>query len=212
MGLTRSAMVLWLAWVAAAMLASMVTIVADLRAFGVQFGYSPGSVGAEVSLVLAGSIGSAVFQVAVLRTAMRIQAWPAVAWVAITIVAGVGEYVATYVSVHSIAAQGPFSPASIEIAMPLAFAVVAGFLLGGVLWACLEVRSALFAWPGAQVAAFAVSYAAFVWGPTLQLLNGLPPLAGVLVGDAVGGALYGAVTGVVLVALNGEAGTKPRPG
>jgi hypothetical protein len=201
MGITRSGMVLWLAWVVAAMLGAMVAVVGELRDFGFQFGYPPGSVGAEVSLVLAYSIGLAIFQFAVLRTVMRMPALHAAAWVAITILAGVGAYVATYAAVDSIPARGPFSRESIQMAMSFAFAVIEGFLLGGVLWTSLRLRSALFVWPAAQVAALAVDYTAFVWGPALQLLNRLPPLAEVLVGDALSGALYGAVTGIALVAL-----------
>lgn len=130
---------------------------------------------------------------------MRIGVLPAVAWVAINILAGVGEYVATYVTVYSVGGQGPLSPGRIEIGVALAFTVIAGFLLGGVLWTSLRVRSALFVWPAAQLAVFAVSYA--VSGPALQLLGTLPSLARVLVSDALSGALYGAVIGLALVAL-----------
>lgn len=183
------------------MLAATTATVAELRAFGVPFGYPIGSIGAEVSLVLAESMSLAIFQFAVLTAVIRAPTLPAIAWVAITVLASVGDYGATYAFVHSTSMRRLFSPTTVELAMPFAFAVIAGSLLGAVLWAILRVRSALFVWPAAWVIALAMTYAIFVCGPALRLLNGLPTRAEVLVGDALSGAVYGIVTGVALTVL-----------
>ena len=201
MRLTRPDIVLWLTWVVAATLGNMTTAVAELRAFGVPFGYPLGSIGSEVSLVLAGSVGVAIFQFVVLRAVIRAPTLPAIMWVALTVPASVGEYVATYMAMQSISLRGLLSPAAIQLAMLFAFEVIAGFLLGAVLWAILGVRSALFVWPAAGVIPLALSYAILMWGPALRVLNGLQTLPEVLIGDALGGALYGIVTGVALTAL-----------
>ena len=201
MALRRPDIVLWLTWVVAAMLGAMTASVAQLRAFGISFGYPPGTIGADVSLVIAASVGSGIFQFVVLTAVIRASRLSAILWVAITILASLGDYIATYMALNSISGRGTLSPAAIQVAMPFAFAAIAGILLGGVLWAILRVRSALFVWPAAWVIALSMSYATFVWGPALSLLNGLPPFPELLVGDALNGALYGIVTGAALIAL-----------
>jgi hypothetical protein len=200
-GLRRSDIALWLSWVGAGMLGSMLAVAPELRALGVPFGYELGSVGSEVSLVLATSIGLAIFQFAVLRAGTSTTTLSAIIWVAITILVSVSEYVFIYFWVSTPVLTATVTPPVMQIAVPLLFAVIGGFALGVVLWRSLQVRSALYVWPAAWVVALAVSYAAFVWGPFVPLLNRMPLLAELLIGDGLNGALYGAITGVALVAL-----------
>jgi hypothetical protein len=209
MELRRFDIVLWMAWVVAATLGGMAAAIPELRAFGIPFGYPLGTIGSELSFVLVQSFGLAMFQFVVFKVVIRAPTLLAIAWVSITVLASVGDYAATYAAVHSTSVRGPFSLATIEVAMPFAFVVIGGFLLGGVLWAILRVRSALYAWPAAWVIALAVSYATFVWGPALRLLNGVTTLPELLAGDALTGALYGIVTGVALVALTRRSARTP---
>jgi hypothetical protein len=201
LGLRRSDFALWVAWVGAGMLGSMFGVAPELRALGVPFGYELGSTGSEVSLVLATSIGLAIFQFAVLRAGTSSTTSSAIIWMAITILVSVAEYVATSIWVSSPVLTSAVAPLVMQMAVPFVFAVIGGCALGVVLWRILHVRSALYVWPAAWVVALAVSYAAFVWGPLLPLLNRLPLLAELLIGDGLNGALYGAITGVALVAL-----------
>ena len=89
--LTRTDFVLWSAWVVAAMLSATLSVMATLRPFGIPFGYQPGSLGYEVSFVLVSAIGLALLQYVVLRAAAGLGALPATAWMALTVVVGIGE-------------------------------------------------------------------------------------------------------------------------
>ncbi|OLB82423.1 MAG: hypothetical protein AUI15_37875 [Actinobacteria bacterium 13_2_20CM_2_66_6] len=199
--LTRTDFVLWSAWVVAAMLSATLSVMATLRPFGIPFGYQPGSLGYEVSFVLVSAIGLALLQYVVLRAAAGLAALPATAWMALTVVVGIGEYAATGIWVSSPVLSGLVAIDVIDVAIPVAFSLFGGLLMGLVLWKALHGRSALFVWPAASVAAYAAPYAAFVWGPFIGLLGGLPLLAGLLIGNALIGGLYGAITGVALVGL-----------
>lgn len=183
------------------MLGPMLTVLADLKPLGIPFGYWPGSIGYEVSLVLVGSIGLAIPQYIVLRTAASVAALPATAWAAITILVVVGGYAAIAIWVSSPRLSGLVPSNVIQSVMSFPFAFVGGTALGLVLWRCLRVRSAVWVWPAAWLVALAMTYAVLAWGPLVRLIYGLPLLATLLIGNAMVGGLYGAVTGVALVAL-----------
>ncbi|SRR5712692_3787938 len=201
MGLRRFDIVLWSAWVVASMVGFMLTVIAELRPLGVPFGYEPGQMGFELTFVLVGSAGVALLQYVVLRVVLGNATVAVVAWVPIVVIVGVATYLAEYVWHISPTLGAPADIQVIPTLFQIADSLLVGLAQGVVLMKVFHLRSAIGLWPAASLIATVTDYVALNSQPILRALDGLPLLAALLVGNALGGGLYGAVTGAALVAL-----------
>ena len=201
MGLRRFDIVLWSAWVVASMVGFAVIFVTELRPLGVPFGYEPGQMGYELTLVLVGSAGIVLLQYVVFRVVLGNATLAAVAWVPIGVIVGVATYLAEYVWQTSPTLGASGNIQGIPTLWQIADSLILGLAQGVVLMKVFRLRSAIVLWPAATLIAVATDYVALNSGPILRALDGLPLLAALLAGNAIAGGLYGAVTGAALVAL-----------
>jgi len=200
MRLRRFDIVLWSAWVVASMVGFAVIFVTELRPLGVPFGYEPGQMGYELTLVLVGSAGIVLLQYVVFRVVLGNATLAAVAWVPIGVIVGVATYLAEYVWQTS-----PTLSASDIQGIPTLWQIADSLILalaqGVVLMKVFHLRLAIVLWPAASLIAMATDYVALNSAPILRALDGLPLVAALLAGNAIAGGLYGAVTGAALVTL-----------
>src|SRR5437868_3163944 len=202
----RSGVLLWWAWVVAAVIGFELPLFVALRGFGLLFGAAPGSIAYRLITLIVGAVGLALLQVVVLRVLVTDSTVVAVLWLP----AGLAVALPSYAITQTWLAVAPTGSRQIvAVLLQVAFTTALGLLQGTVLNVGLHRRSALVIWPLANLLILAIDYASVGLGVPMRLVHTLPLLQALVLVSGISGLIYGAVTGAALVAL--ARGVCPTP-